>query len=195
MLMRDSTKSETCDRGSNILDDIGIARTERIQRRPLGPSKFTKKGPQVGVLAEAFELAFSPRKIHVDGVVQMAPRISGPSLADKRTVDEGKPTRMVAFIFVGDLLEDPYFKLCGNGLHVFPSHLDEPVCWVKRCRPGPDMMSRSYWIHKTLTRGYTEYPATIRSAPSRDPNVAGSKMVPAIGDQDANANTRSIIGL
>jgi len=51
----------------------------------------------------------------------MSPHMSGPSLADKCTVDESKPTRTVALIFVGDVLEDLDFKLCRNTLPVFLS--------------------------------------------------------------------------
>ena len=55
----------------------------------------------------------------------MTPHMSGPSLADKRTIDERKPTRTVALIFVGDVLEDLNFKFCRNPLPVFLSHLDD----------------------------------------------------------------------
>src|SRR5258706_14801878 len=53
----DSTKSEFRDRGSNVLDDICIARIETIPRLRPRPCKFTEEGPQVSVFAQAFELA------------------------------------------------------------------------------------------------------------------------------------------
>jgi len=53
--------------------------------------------------------------------------MSGPSLADKRAVDESKQTKMVALIFVGDVLEDLPFKLRRNAPPVFLSHPVEPV--------------------------------------------------------------------
>ena len=49
--------------------------------------------------------------------------MSGPSLADKRAVDENMPTKMVAFIFVGDVLEDLPFKFCRHTLPVLVPHL------------------------------------------------------------------------
>ena len=61
----------------------------------------------------------------------MTPHMSGPSLANEGTVDESKPTRTVALIFVGDVLEDLNFKFCRNPPPVFLSHLDEPVCEVQ----------------------------------------------------------------
>ena len=66
----------------------------------------------------------------------MTPRMAGPSLADKRTVGESKPTRMAA----GDVLEDLDFELCRNAPCVFLSHLDEGVCWVNRCRADSEMI-------------------------------------------------------
>lgn len=43
----------------------------------------------------------------------------GPSLADQRTLDKSRPTRMVGFIFAGDVLEDFNFKFCRNTLDTF----------------------------------------------------------------------------
>ena len=113
--------------------------------------------------------------------------MSGPNLADKRTVDESKPTRTVALIFVGDVLEDLNFKLCRNTLPVFVSHLDEPVCWPSnRCRPGSEVMSRPQNTHVKIDRISNDNSVTTFS-------VAGSKMVSAIGNQNANTNTRMVI--
>src|SRR5258706_7573557 len=118
----------------------------------------------------------------------MTPHMSGPSLADKRTVDESKPTSTVDLIFVGDVLEYLDFKLCRNALPVFLSHLDEPECWLNRCRSGSEMMNRPCGIHKNTHVKMDRISSDNSLTTFEESSTAGSKMVTAISNRDANAN-------
>ena len=146
-----STKPEFRNRGSNIPDDISISRIETIQRHLPRTCKFTKEGPQVIVFAEVFELEGPPDSVHVYSVVEVTPHMSGPSLADKRTVDKSTPTRTVILIFIGDVLEDLDFKLCRNTPRKFFSGPDGPVCMVNCCRSSSEMMRGPCYFHKIRT--------------------------------------------
>ena len=71
--------------------------------------------------------------------------MSCPSLADKRAVDESKPTRIVALIFVDDVLEDLPFKFCRNTPPVLVSHLlNRYVGGIDARRLGREVMNRPF---------------------------------------------------
>src|SRR5258708_7008341 len=122
----------------------------------------------------------------------MTPHMLGPSLADKRAVDESKPTSTVGLIFVGDVLEDLDFKFCRNALPLFLSHPDEPVCWLNRCRPGSEMMNWPCGIHENTPVKMDRLCGDISLTAFEESSTVGSKMVTAISNRDANANTVAI---